>query len=214
MAEPSWTEVANLIAQVGDEHWIGARLESLRGSTSREDLADAMMAAPRLKRYAIGRTGIWKIETGQRSVSVGEAIALASVLNVPITDLLLPDDAIQELDGWQHFAAAAEALKDVLDAWRRYEDEIRFVRTRIAARPALADRINDYSRDAATQRADQHRAIWLNDHEGNLKSESAFQAFLRRQEPTPAIIAAEDAVSGKDLREDHWFADRVKGTGK
>jgi transcriptional regulator with XRE-family HTH domain len=224
----SWEEMSKLIDQFGDERNVAGRIRQLRESKtdekgrawSQEDLARRMTDAG----YPMTHTSIWKIEnpdkkSGGRSIPIGEAVGFARVLGVTLAELLLPDTAVRELEGWKRLAAATDALNEIRTAWPTYVQEIEAVRFAVAATPDLAARVAQHLQAAEADRRRQIHATWVNDAETDDERRTRQKhdpARLPRgvedgYPPTPAIVAARTALSSAPLPE--FILEEIGGSG-
>lgn len=99
---PSWADLEGALTTLAAEDHIARRLETLRAQAglSQEGLARRLEALG----VQMPQSSISKIEgpmkTGKgkrRDITVDEAVALAKALDVPLTELLLPDNALADL---------------------------------------------------------------------------------------------------------------------
>lgn len=207
---PDWREVDALIpATVSVEAGLPERIRHLR---ERVPLTHTELAA-RLADFGwrTDRTTLWKIENpsagnGRRKIAIDELIALSRAFGVTVTELLLPEGAVAELDVWRAFQDATEALEEVRRHWRAYAHGIERVRAAAAASPAVRSRIADYLDASETHRRQQIGEVWINDADS--ADERRTRAKLVAQDPerlpagvengyapTPAIMAARDVLT-------------------
>lgn len=202
-----WQDVSEMLTKLGSADFIASRLatwrqEHLPEPWSQVDLAAAMTAIG----YPMNKTSIWKIEnphkeSGRRSITVAEAIGFSRVFGKSLAEILLPPDALQEVDGWNHFIAAGEALNAVREAWARYDDEVLAVRARIAARPELAGRIEEYHKAAQAHMESQVRTAWEINEAGTGVS---FKRYLESYTATPALLVSRDVLAATPLPANPW----------
>lgn len=211
----TWGEVSKLIDQFGSERNVAGRIRQLREaqvdtagrSWSQEELARRMTQAG----YPMTHTSIWKIEnpdkkSGGRSIPIGEAVGFARVLGVTLAELLLPEDAVREIDGWQRLQSAAEALDQIRSAWSTYVHEIEGARLAVRANPRVAERIQNYLDDAKAHSNAQVARVWINDADDEREAQrrerhvrdgaqSLPADAVEGYAPTPAVVAAQTALS-------------------
>lgn len=224
----SWDEMSKLIDRFGSEGNAAARIRRLRESKvdekgrpwSQEELARRMTAAG----FPMSHTSIWKIEnpnkkSGGRAIPIGEAVGFARVLDVTLAELLLPEDAIRDVEVWRRFTAAAEALNEFRHAWNVYRDAMDVVRHAVADSPELARRIASYRDDAdlhaRRQSADQYILDADNDQDERFRKRVVRKSFpdlpaeaLTYYQRTSAVHAADDALSPHRLPT--WIIDELQ----
>jgi hypothetical protein len=212
-----WDDVSKLVDAYGDGKWLAGRITEWRNEQkppwSMADLAEHMTKAGN----TMSRMAVWKIEnpdkpSGRRYITVDEALAFARIFHKSIAEVLLPPEALQEVDGFNHFTAAMESMLTLRDAWSDYQFHVESVRARIAARPKLANRIEDYQRGALERYRQQLERVWLIDND--TASGVAFNRFMSEADPAPEIIPAVDVLSHEPLRGEHWYSDRTRKATK
>lgn len=148
MPTPSWRDLEDALTALGSEDHIARRLEILRQIRG---LSQEQLAA-KLSDYGVQmpQSSISKIEvpvkTGKgkrRDITVDEAVALARALEVPLTYLMLPDGALDDLHLHRILSSGAE-LRDKLDEARLdYEYAVRKLAEAARERPEWRKRIDD-----------------------------------------------------------------------
>ncbi|KQS66256.1 helix-turn-helix transcriptional regulator [Modestobacter sp. Leaf380] len=113
LGQPSWADLEESLTSLAAEDHIARRLESLR---TRAGLSQEALAA-RLRALGVQmpQSSISKIEGPvrlgrgkRRDITVDEAIALSKALGVSLTELLLPDDALDDLHLHRIMASAGK----------------------------------------------------------------------------------------------------------
>jgi transcriptional regulator with XRE-family HTH domain len=196
-----WDDVSALIAEHGNQQNIARRVKQWREENgwSTVELAKLMN---------MSQSSIWKIEnpdkkSGRREISIGDAIAFARVFKKTLAEILLPDDALAEVEGWSLFRKAAERLNDLRQANVEYEELMGRVRAYLTRRPDLAQRIQQHLEQSQSGRLAQVREVWEND--GGVKSdEPFFDEYATKYGSTPAIQAALDALGSYPLDHALW----------
>lgn len=208
-----WRVLSRLVSEFGGEVNLARRVQQWREEMgwTQPKLAERMTNAG----YPMNKTSIWKIENpdkpaGRRSISIGEAIGFARVFEKSVEELLLPDDAFAEAEAWKSFLEAGQKLNEVRQAWDEYVLLMAAVRERVARNPRLRESIEKLRSDAEAKREAHEKERWerhkrLTDLPVNPDAErSTIESFQSQHEPTPAFVAANDALSTKQLRPDIW----------
>lgn len=137
-------------------------------------------------------------------VTIKVALDICRAFDKPLFELLVPSARGALLDGWSAFREAAEALNDMRDANRRYADLMRRVSVRLASSPELRMSIDSYLSESIAHRETKIGLIW--DIDGGTKGDQPiFDKFAEPyRAPTPAIVAAQDALSGRSQDYNAW----------
>jgi hypothetical protein len=104
-----------------------------------------------------------------------------------------------EAEGMARFRDAAEALADVRHAWERYAHLIDVARRRVAEVPAVRRQVERYSEKALREAVRQ-----MDDAFGFRPPEGFDADAAARHNPTPAMLAAMDALSTHPVPENGW----------
>jgi transcriptional regulator with XRE-family HTH domain len=148
MPAPTWQALEEALTSLGSESHIARRLEILRGirGLSQEQLA-ARLAAQGVQ---MPQSSISKIEvpvkTGKgkrRDITVDEALALAKALEVPVTFLMLPDDAMTDMKLHRLLAAGGDLWDRRQKAQLDYDYAVSQLVEAARARPEWRQRIAD-----------------------------------------------------------------------
>ncbi|WP_336644624.1 hypothetical protein [Microbacterium sp. USHLN186] len=120
-----------------------------------------------------------------------------------------------EIEGWARFQEAAEALADARRAWMRYAHLIEIARRRVVDVPGLRDRVATYQDKAFAEARAQSESIDADDREHAAILGLDPETIRTRPRPTPAMLAACDALNTYEIPEAHWSrrpeARNVKG---
>lgn len=146
VSKPSWTDLEEALTSLASEDYIARRLESLRGQAglSQEQLAK------RLETFGVQmpQSSISKIETPMRTgrgkrrdITVDEALALAKALNVSLTRLLLPDDALTDLQLHRIIEDGFRLWRDLGTAQTQYESAVDQLVQAARTRPVWRQRL-------------------------------------------------------------------------
>lgn len=213
----SWAEVSKLIAAEGSGDHLSARVRRWREERgwSLAQLAIKLNAEP--YRLQIDRSSIFKLEKegGRRRIAIDEAIAIAGVFDKTLAEVLLPDHALEDVQGWQKVIAAAEALNAVRAAWAEYKSALRRAQHAVSASPALRARAESAQTEQRTRFADSFRKEWPRYKVRVIESgepepdDEQFKEFVSWQMTTPLIATLEDVLEGRQVAEDGWAAGRT-----
>ncbi len=170
------------------------------------------------------RQVVWQVETGKKPVSASDLVAVAHVLactvadltsttepvslggsTVPRTDAIVGGvEAMPEAEGMARFRDAADALADVRHAWERYAHLIDVARRRVVEVPAVKRQVSRYG-DRALQDAVKEMAAGF-----GFRPPADFDAeAAARHNPSPAMLAAADALGAHPVPENGWQQRRV-----
>jgi transcriptional regulator with XRE-family HTH domain len=157
----SWSEGSRLIGEVGREDHLAARITSERQARgwSQETLAREMTKAG----CPIPQSAISKIENpavgGRRAITVDEAIAFAKLFDIPLGELLLPQEALATVSTLRDLADGPSLLSGMLGAQQRYADLVRRLATATANDGYWAGQLADEMEDAIRQTQSQGRDL-------------------------------------------------------
>ena len=131
--EPSWREVAGLIAATPGsiEARLPDRIKYLREKHRAPDGSPDPLSHTDLARkladagWTTDRTTLWKLENpsagnGRRKIAIDELLALSRALGVTVAELLLPEGALAQVEARAAVVAAVGALEAVNEAWAAY----------------------------------------------------------------------------------------------
>ncbi|UUE20444.1 helix-turn-helix domain-containing protein [Microbacterium sp. J1-1] len=169
------------------------------------------------------RQVVWQVERGEKPVSASDLVAVAHVLSCTVADLTSTTEAVSlggstvprtdaivggveampEAEGMARFREAAEALADVRHAWERYAHLIDVARRRVAEVSAVERQVRRYGEKALQDAVRQMR-----DGFGRLPDFDA-EAAARRN-PSPAMLAAADALGTYRVPENGWMRGAVR----
>lgn len=171
------------------------------------------------------RQVVWQVERGEKPVSASDLVAVAHVLSctvadltstteavslgggtVPRTDAIVGgEEAMPEAEGMARFRDAADALADVRHAWERYAHLIDVARRRVAEVPAVERQVRRYG-----ERALQEAVRQMRDGFGFRPPEGFDAEAAARHNPTPAMLAAADALGTYRVPENGWTRRAVR----
>lgn len=207
-----------------DEH-IGARIRQIR----RERGLSGEEFGAQVREY-VGtgwdKPSVSRVEQGKKPVSASDLVAVSLVLGctiadltgttepvslgakaVPRTDAIVGgEDAMPEVEGMARFRDAAEALADVSHAWERYAHLIDVARRRVGEVPAVRRQVERY-RDKVLREAVREMESAFGYREPVDGWEGA-EAAARRN-PSPAMLAAVDALDTYPIPENGWQQRRI-----
>lgn len=211
--ELTWDEVSTLIASEGSSEHIGARMRLWREARgwSLERLATEMNRAP--LNAGMNASSLWKIENhgkgGRRSISIDEAITISRVFEKSLAEVLLPENALLNVSGWQAVIEAAEALNQVRAAWGAYAQALRVAQAAVEQSDELKQRAVEAKSAEIERFAASHRKSWER-HKIRLMQAGAdptdadFDAFVGDLETTPFIAALDDVLTNREPDEAGW----------
>lgn len=171
------------------------------------------------------RQVVWQVERGEKPVSASDMVAVAHVLSctvadltstteavslggstVPRTDALVGgEEAMPEAEGMARFRDAAEALADVRHAWERYAHLLDVARRRVTEVPAVERQVRRYGEKALQEAVRQMRDDFGFRPPADFDAEAA-----ARHNPTPAMLAAVDALGTYPVPEHGWMRRAVR----
>lgn len=163
------------------------------------------------------RQEVYRYESGERSMSAEELVAAAMVLECTVAELTASDspvivgaravdphhlvDALSrgsaEVEGWQRFEEAAQALNDMRHAAARYANAVGYVRARAEVSPALRRRIKAFGKSASDALVRQLAS--LDDYRPDPNDAEPDDRGRMHANANPAMLAARDAL---DERQD------------
>lgn len=221
----SWEHISNLIDRFGDEAHVARRVRTLREARewSQIELAERMTELGN----PMNKSSIWRIENpdskaGRRGITIGEAIGLARAFETTLAELLLPDDAIHDVEGWSAVIRAAEALNSVRLAWREYMRAASDAQRMVNGSDSLRRHVSSELDNRRDRNAESHVANWrkyqlhriekgegvtmedLNADDDTVRASDEFRRFLDAQQPIPLIVAIEDVLEGDEPDGDAW----------
>jgi transcriptional regulator with XRE-family HTH domain len=141
MAESlDWSQVQQLLETAGAEDNLASRLAGMR---QRHGWSQDRLAAEMAKAGCpIPQSAISKIERpaagGRRAITVDEALAFARVFNMSLHELVLPQDALAEVQALRDLAEGMEALADREEAVNRYNSIVNRLAERMEKEPRWA----------------------------------------------------------------------------
>lgn len=157
MEDPlGWNEVSKVVNEVGNEKWLGQRVQTerkTRGWSQARLSAEMAQVGHPLHQSAISkieppdaerRGGHPKGRSVTRSVTIGEAIGFSKVFGIPLGELLLPPDVVRNAMAWQGFVDAVELKGKILRLTREYEKVIDRVRPVFEAEGILGLRLSQH----------------------------------------------------------------------
>lgn len=167
------------------------------------------------------RAAVSRVEQGKKPVSASDLVAVALVLGCTIADLTSTTEAVSlgattvprtdaivggeeampEVEGMARFRDAAEALADVRHAWERYAHLLDVARRRVAEVPAVKRQVARYYETALRDAVRQMR-----DGFGFREPEGFDAEAAARHNPSPAMLAAADALGTYPVPEKQWQA--------
>jgi transcriptional regulator with XRE-family HTH domain len=172
------------------------------------------------------RQVVWQVERGEKPVSASDLVAVAYVLECTVADLTSTTEAVSlggrtvartdaivggeeampEAEGMARFRDAAEALADLRHAWERYAHLLEVARRRVAEVPAVKRQV-ERSRDNALRDTvrEMEIAFGYRAPEGWEGAEAA-----ARRNPSPALLAAVDALGTHPVPENGWMRRSVR----
>lgn len=151
----SWSEGNDLINELGDERWLGQRIqeERKRRGWSQAELSRQMAKAG----YPLHQSAISKIEpvdpdqtlgrrrSGQRperrSVTIAEVKGFSKVFGIPFGELLLPRRALDEIAAWREYVEAGRVLGELTAAQRNYRRRLAALQLLVQSNPRFAARV-------------------------------------------------------------------------
>lgn len=193
-----WNEVSKLVNEVGNEKWLGRRIQTerkTRGWSQARLSAEMEQVGHPLHQSAISkieppdddrRGGHPKGGGVKRSVTIGEAVGFSKVFGIPLGELLLPPDIVRNALAWQGYVDAVE-LKDKAQQYaREYEDALERIRPIFVADALLALRLR------------QHQSAVLDAHEKELRINAPWSSWnpetLEANSRTPAAVTVIDDI--------------------
>lgn len=155
------------------------------------------------------RQEAYKYERGDRAMTAEELMAAALVLGCTVGELTSSggsvrigtrtvtahelDDSLSrasaEVEGWQRFQEAGEALNDLRHAAARYVAAIGYVRARVEVSPALRKRIQRFGKQSTASLQRQ-----LTDYADPGDPPATDRKYLNAN-ATPAMVVADDALN-------------------
>jgi transcriptional regulator with XRE-family HTH domain len=217
--ELTWDEVSTLIASEGSGEHIGARMRLWREARgwSLERLATEMNKAP--LNAGMNASSLWKIENhgkgGRRSISIDEAITISRVFDKSLAEVLLPDNALLNVSGWQAVIEAAEALNRVRAAWDDYKSALLSAQSAVEQSPELRDRTERAHAQELEQFVASHKRTWkahrvrMVENGYDMPADEEFEAYALAQETTPLIATLEDVLEDRLPTQDGWAIGRL-----
>lgn len=198
-----------------------AEVRDLRG-ISQEDFGNRVR---KLVGAGWSRQVVWQVEKGKKPVSASDLVAVAHVLSCTVADLTSTTDAVSlgggtvprtdaivggeeampEAEGMARFRDAADALADVRHAWERYAHLIDVARRRVAEVPAVERQVRRYGEKALQDAVRQMRDGFGFRPPADFDAEAA-----ARQSPSPAMLAAADALGTYPVPENGWIRRAVR----
>jgi hypothetical protein len=193
-----WNEVSKLVNEVGNEKWLGQRVQTERKargwSQARLSVEMAQVDHP-LHQSAISkieppdedrRGGHPKGRSVTRSVTIGEAVGFSKVFGIPLGELLLPPDVVRNAMAWQGYVDAVE-LKDKAQQYaREYEIALERIRPVFVGDALLALRLL------------QHQSAVLDAQKEGLRVNAAWSSWdpeaLEADRRTPAAAIVIDDI--------------------
>jgi hypothetical protein len=197
----SWNEVSKLVNEVGNEKWLGQRIQTerktRRWSQARLSTEMAKVGHP-LHQSAISkieppdedrRGGHPKGRSVTRSVTIGEAVGFSKVFGIPLGELLLPPDAVRNASAWQGYVNAVELKNKAQHCTREYENALERIRPIFRTDALLALRLL------------QHQSAVTDAHEKDLRTtaaphgeEPSWDPETREAHRTPAALTVIDDI--------------------
>jgi transcriptional regulator with XRE-family HTH domain len=200
------------------DQYIGARIAEVR---LKRGMSQSHFAREVRALVGVGwsRQAAWQVERGEKAVSATDLVAVAWVLSCTVPDLMSTseqvslggeqtlrtdaivagEDAMPEVEAWERFEEAGDALADVRNAWARYANRIEVVRRRVADTPSLRRRIETYGAKALRSAVAQMEDAFGFRPPADFDAESA-----ARMNPSPAMLAAFDALGTHKVSESQW----------
>lgn len=207
--ELPWSDVSRLVNANGDGKWVAQRIAEwrLEAGWTQAELATAYN---RLANSSLTKVHISKIENpgtagGRKDISIREAVLFAQVFDKSLAELVLPPDSLQQVDGWRWFLDAAQHLMAARDALTDYRDALDVVRARIASHPELGRQIRQWGDTAEQDRREAIDAAWEISEPAKPRHGAAYREFVAGNSTTPAVAAAQDALSDAAVPHDLWI---------
>src|SRR4051812_15821296 len=163
-----------LLSEYGNERHIGQRVqdERKRHGWSQAQLARRMGAAG----HPMHQSAISKIEpddpeqragrrrgegraTQRRSVTVGEALALANVLEVPLGELLLPKSILERARAVRALSEGQSACAALLGVQHRYHETLNRIAESLMTDPEFRAIVDDLTPDVFAEDNLSHRFL-------------------------------------------------------
>lgn len=123
-----------------------------------------------------------------RHISIDQLITLAEVFNLPIAELLVPDDALANMRGWRYLLEAGELQNEIRHLTHRYNERLIDLRALMTASPQLVDRVREYQQELVERLAHEDDDT---DWGPNVDVQAMNQLRINRY---PVLVAAEDAL--------------------
>ena len=171
-----WSEVSDLVREVGHERWIASRLAEWRQEANNMTQAELAQRMTDLG-YEMNKTSVWKIENphkkaGRRSISIGEAIGFARAFGKSLDELLLPPAALANLTGWQGYTQALDLIQAATLNWSRYKSVVETTRERVAASTKLRAQL-----ESELELVIEARLKWISELSSSALSQYGFSSF-------------------------------------
>lgn len=215
--EISWAEIEGLLRAQGSTTHAAAQLERLRKANklSQEQLAQKLARSGEIAVARFDRTAVSKIETGARSLSLGETLAISKVFDIPFASLLLPDGVSEQLEGWRLVAESSRRLNDYRAALLAYFESVRKARQELKKRKRLRPHVDRFLAESESKirkelisalRRYPESAVTLgvfkmDDPEGV----SSVPDEMVWVNASPAMVAARDVLGDEELDDFAWM---------
>lgn len=157
----SWHEGNSLVQSVGREQWAAQRIktERERRGWSQSELARRLEGiGPHLPQTAISKI---ERESDRRAITVDEAIAFATVFEIPLGELLLPPESVQHVETLRGLGDGRTVLRKLEEAKAEYEFLVEKLAERLVSPEWKASLIETVT-DAEAQR-DVYHARFIQD---------------------------------------------------
>ena len=223
--ELQWSEVSALISTLGSEDNFARRLKDWREEKgwSLEQLskelskAESPLSISALHRMEhLDKSGSGKGR--KRAISMADSLALCRVYEKSLVSALLPDEALQEHEGWVSILEAIEALERVQASWDDYRDRVQRVQETIWRYPDLQDYAAQVLGAAQAQFNAGHSQDWEKSRKRRIETAgdpvpggADLAPYLDKQFPTLQIIAFSDALADQAVDKHGWVKrDRLR----
>lgn len=144
----TWEQGDELLRAVGSERWLAKRIRDERSARewSQAELSRKLTEVG----HSMHQSAISKIEApfgggrDRRAITIDEALGFSKVFKIPLGELLLPPDAVRDVEIWKVFVATAELRNDLRTLGDQYDYNVEALRINLAVSPKTCERLRSY----------------------------------------------------------------------